>query len=106
MLPILKLASDNREQSTRRIKELLAEKFLLSHEEKGLLSTSGKGTIFANRVDWALTYLRHTKMIRKTRRGFFVITKRGLEALREKPKRIDIRFLRQYPELVEFLGRS
>ena len=65
--------------------------------------SNGTHTIFGNRVDWALTYLRQTgPTIRTTRRGFFIITDRGIDALGQHPKRIDLDFLRQYPELSEF----
>src|SRR5690349_13972514 len=95
MLPILKFASDNNEQSANEVKEKLAKQFNLSKGDKDLMCSGGGHTIFANRVDWALTYLRQTGLIKKTRRGFYKITAIGHRALKQDPKRVDLKFLKQ-----------
>ncbi len=55
-----------------------------------------------DRVQWASTYLRKTGLLKSTRRGHFVITERGKQTLSEDPKRIDLDYLKRFPELEEF----
>ena len=45
-------------------------------------------------------------LLDSSRRGYFTISKRGLEALAGNPKRIDVHFLSQYVEFVEFQSRK
>jgi len=84
----------------------LGIKFGLSEEEKSELLPSGQQPIFYNRVGWARTYLKKAGLIEYTKRGYFKITTRGLDALSKKPTIIDMRFLEQYPEYAEFRRRS
>ncbi|MDQ3584960.1 MAG: restriction endonuclease, partial [Acidobacteriota bacterium] len=51
---------------------------------------------------WAATYLRKAGLLEATRRGYFKISKRGLDVLAQNPPAINVRFLRQFPEFVEF----
>ena len=102
MLPLLRFASDGAEHSLRDAIEALAREFKLSDEERRELLPSGQQEIFDNRVGWARTYMKKAGLLRTTRRGFFVITERGIDALKENPSRIDGKFLEQYQEFREF----
>ena len=51
---------------------------------------------------WAKVYLEQAELVTSPRRGHFVITPRGEGVLKKPPPRIDIRFLEQFPEFVEF----
>jgi restriction system protein len=102
MLPLLKFASDKKEHSLRETVEELAKEFSLTETERNQLLPSGQQTIFHNRVGWARTYMKKAGLLESPRRAYFTITKRGMEALASNPKRIDGRFLQQYPEFVEF----
>lgn len=46
--------------------------------------------------------MKKAGLLKSPRRGYFEITERGLEVLDSSPPRIDIAFLRQYPEFVAF----
>lgn len=105
MLPLLRTLGDGAEHSIVEIKERLADEFKLTEEEKETLLRSGQ-PIFKNRVGWARTYLVKAGLVESTRRSFFRITPRGQEILRSPPPRIDARFLRQFPEFVEFVSRD
>lgn len=102
MLPLLRFAGDGAEHSLREAIEVLASEFKLSDEERRELLPSGQQEIFDNRVGWARTYMKKAGLLRTTRRGFFEITERGNEALKNKPGRIDGKFLEQYQEFREF----
>lgn len=102
MLPLLKLAGDGQEHSKREAIEALAEEFGLTREDREELLPSGRQSTFDNRVGWARTYLKKARLLTYPKRGYFKITERGLNVLEQKPSKINNRFLRQYPEFVEF----
>jgi restriction system protein len=102
MLPLLKLASDEREHSLREAVETLSAQFELSEQERKTLLNSGQQTVIANRVGWARTYMKKAGLLEYTRRGYFRITQRGLEVLGEGPARVDADYLRRFPEFAEF----
>jgi restriction system protein len=104
MLPLLNLASDGAEHSSRDAIESLANTFRLTSPERKELLTSGQQT-FDNRVGWATTYLKKAGLLESTRRSHFRITSRGLKVLNEKPARIDLKLLDQFPEFIEFRTR-
>jgi restriction system protein len=106
MLPLLKLAADGQEHSLREAIERLAEEFGLNEEERKELLPSGSQATFDNRVGWARTYMKKAGLVDSPRRGHFTITPRGLEALQENPKTINVKFLERYPEFQEFRTRS
>lgn len=103
MLPLMQLVSDGKEHSIREaIDKLADEPFKLSEEEKRELLPSGKQAIFDNRVGWCRTYLKKAGLLESKRRAHFNITDKGFEVLSQNPTRIDVKFLKQYPEFVEF----
>jgi restriction system protein len=104
MLPLLRFAVDQQEHSLREAIESLAQIFQLSEQERKELLPSGQQAVFDNRVSWASTHLKKAGLLESPRRSYFKITKRGLDVLNQNPTRIDIKFLEQYPEFVEFRG--
>ncbi len=102
MLPLLKFAADGKEHAAREATDSLSQLFQLSDEEKEQLLPSGQQTFIGNRVYWALTHLKHAGILESTRRGYFKISQRGLGVLQHNPSRIDLRFLSQFPEYLEF----
>ncbi len=102
MLPLLKFTADQQEHSLQEAIEELAQTFNLSEQERKELLPSGQQATFDNRVGWSRTYLKKAGLLESTRRTFFRITQRGLDALSRNPPRIDIKFLEQFPEFVEF----
>ena len=107
MLPLLKIVSDGKEWSMRELEKVLMEKFNLSDEEKHHLKSSSKHeTLFQNRMRWARFYLKKAGLLVDPRRGFTKIIERGLEVVKKNPDKIDIEYLKQFPEFVEFYTRS
>lgn len=102
MLPLLKLAADGDTHYIHDAVNKLANDFMLSDDEKSRLLQSGQQPIFYNRVGWARTYLKKAGLIEDPRRGYFRITERGKNVLKENPSRIDMQYLRKYPEYMEF----
>ena len=77
MLPLLRLAADEREHFVREAVEELAREFKLSEEERKELLPSGGQATFDNRVGWARTYMKKAGLLESPRRGYFRITRRG-----------------------------
>lgn len=102
MLPVLEIFEDGNEHSIHEALDSLAHRFELTEEELNQLLPSGKQTIFYNRVGWARTYLSKSGLLEMTRRSFYKLTDRGKAVLASNPTRIDMKFLEQFPEYVEF----
>jgi len=102
MLPLLRSAADGRERSLEETRDHLAREFALTEDDRSQLLPSGRQAVFANRVAWSKVYLTQAGALAATRRGHFKITPRGAQILAASPKRIDIKFLDQFPEFKEF----
>jgi len=102
MLPLLRLAGDKKEHRLQDAGEQLANEFGLTEEERKELLQSGTQTVLANRVGWASTYLKKAGLLESTRRGYFAITERGLKVLQDNPAEINVKYLEQFPEFVQF----
>lgn len=102
MLPLLKFYSDELEHSVHEALDYLSIKFGLSEEELNELLPSGNQTTFYNRVGWARTYLAKSGLLHMPRRSFYKITERGKGVIDRDPQKIDMKFLQQFPEYVEF----
>ena len=106
MLPLLKQLSGGAVCSLPDLIEKLALEFQLSPEDRNELLPSGVRYRFDNRVGWARTYMKKAKLMVSPERGKVQITERGKSVLDEKPKEINSKFLRKFPEFVEFKKRS
>ena len=106
MLPLLNLAADGEEHRLRDAVEVLADHFDLREDERKELLPSGSQATFDNRVGWARTYMKKAWIRESPRRGYFRITDQGLQALEQKPEMINVKFLKQYPEFLEFKTKS
>ena len=102
MLPLLKVAEDGQEHSGHEFLEQLSRYFELSDEDLNELLPSGKQTMFYNRVGWARTYLIKSRLLEVPRRSFYKITERGIDVLKSNPNRIDMNYLKRFPEYIEF----
>ncbi|MBN1618391.1 restriction endonuclease [Candidatus Dojkabacteria bacterium] len=101
MLPLLKLAGDGEVHNFHNAVDKLANEFGLSEEEISSLIPSGQPR-FENRVGWAKTYLKMSGLITYPKRSHLQITQKGIKVLEENPKKIDIEYLKRFPEFVEF----
>ena len=106
MLPLLKLTADSDVHTVRAIKGKIAQQLELTEDDLNHMLPSGQQTTFHNRVSWAKTYLLRAGLLDQTKRGHFTISSRGREVLGTQPSRIDNHFLSQFPEFLEFKGRS
>jgi restriction system protein len=101
MMPVLR-ASAQGEVKISDVVESLGQLLNLIEEELSELLPSGKQTTFANRVNWAKSYLGKAGLINLTRRGHFVISNSGRAVLSSEPPTINIKFLETFPSFKAF----
>ncbi|KXS44255.1 MAG: restriction system protein [Methanolobus sp. T82-4] len=102
MLPLLNSLEDKTTYKISELTEILADEFDLTDEEKQRKFESGSSKIFRNRVRWARLYLKKAGLVDDPKRGYLVITDKGLAALKSNPEKIDVDFLKKYPDFIEF----
>lgn len=102
MLPVLQSLRLGDEKNHSEIIEEVADSLKLSDEDRRQLLPSKKDRVYRNRIAWALSFLKHAMLIRSSRRGYYQIDKRGKSALNSNLKRIDNKYLYQFPEFVQF----
>jgi restriction system protein len=105
MLPVLRQSADV-EVRIADIINRLADQFKLTQEERGVRLPSGNQGLFTNRVHWAKFHPSKADLIQNTRRAHLKITELGQTVLASPPKRIELRFLHQYPQFKQFRDRS
>ena len=102
MLPLLRKLSDGRTRVIRDVIAELADEFQLTADERTALLPSGGTQTFFNRVSWAKTYLKKAGLVSQLKRGAVEITLAGRAVLEKPPVRIDVNYLGQFPEFIEF----
>lgn len=106
MLPFLQHIADGAEHQVSELFEHLGQAFKLTEQDLKEMLPSGRETRFKNRVYWTRVHLGQAKLLDATGRGRFKVTERGLKLLATNPKRIDLHVLEQYPEFLEFRGKT
>ncbi|MEJ2442630.1 MAG: winged helix-turn-helix domain-containing protein [Exilibacterium sp.] len=102
MSPLLAAVRDGQIHRFNEAFEKVCMHFQLTEDERAEKLPSGKQTIIRNRIAWARTYLNKAGLLTAPGRSQLQITDRGQAALQQEPERIDVRFLKQFPEFVEF----
>jgi len=102
MRPLLVAVKDQGIHQFQDTIQKVCEYFELTDEERREKLPSGKQTYIKNRLAWARTYMNKAGLTHAPGRGQIQITGRGLQALEECPERVDVKYLRQYPEFLEF----
>jgi restriction system protein len=98
MLPVLEHLAANAEQTSSAIREGVAINLQLPPDDLAELLPSGRQTTFANRVAWALSYLKQAGLVESPHRGTYRLSSRGRTLLNEDIPRIDVQLLMRFPE--------
>ena len=99
---MLEIFGDQKEHSLQELIKQVSDKFGLTEEERNQLLETGNQTIINNRVGWARTYLKKANLIESPHRAIFKITSDGLTVLKNKPEKINIKFLKTLPAFKEW----
>jgi restriction system protein len=106
MRPVLELHTDGAEHAAKGVVVAMADRFELTSDQRAQLLSSGRQTLVANRVNWALTYLVQAGALRRPRRAHTVITDRGSSLMAGTPGPIGAKDLEKFPEFREFKART
>ena len=106
LLPLLKLAGSGMADTLPKAELILADEFSLSPEERSSRLPSGQQTVLRNRAGWDSFYLQNAGLIEKPKRGIFKITTRGKEVLASNPQSIDLGYLLQFQDFVDFYQKG
>ena len=94
MLPLLELLKDGKPVKLSEMVEIMSDKYNLTEEERNEWLPSKIQKTMYNRVAWAKQYLKNSELIESPEKGSFKITQKGIAVLKEKPQKIDLRFLK------------
>ncbi|KGN77944.1 hypothetical protein HW49_09340 [Porphyromonadaceae bacterium COT-184 OH4590] len=83
MMPLLQSAADGKEHSVKEAVAGIAETMKLSEEALQVLHSSGRQTLFYNRLGWAKSGLIDAGCLEATGYGRFRITEQGQEMLKQ-----------------------
>ncbi|RBP07361.1 restriction system protein [Roseiarcus fermentans] len=101
MLPVLRTLGRRYEEiSVATLEDEVAKSLRIPAAERARLLPSGNQTVFANRLNWARSYLAKACLVEMPRRGYFRITERGRMLLAESVDEIALGALEKYPEFV------
>ncbi len=104
--PTLEVLGDGRVRHWTEMEADLADGLRLDAEARAEMLPSGSRTRVADRIQWALTYLRQAGLIESTGRGRNKITARGSEYLRRAPQVVRPDDLMEFPEFEAFRQRT
>lgn len=102
MRPMLVAVSDGQQHKLPDVMDAVCQHFQLTEEERAERLPSGKQTVIKNRIGWARTYLTKAGLLTIPGRAMIQITERGQAALQQCPERVDVRYLKGFPEFVAF----
>jgi len=102
MRPLLEVLQDGETHVFNEAFEEVCKHFELTEEERQEKISSGKQTVIKNRVSWARTYLTKAGLLSSPGKGQTQITQRGLDALAQTEEPIKVKYLKQFPEFLEF----
>lgn len=99
MAPSLRVLRDGEIRRSREIAEAAAQLLQLTDEQRNVLIPSGQHQ-WANRGNWALSYLTRAGAIERTSRGHYRIADIGRQLLDDHPDGISERDLRTLPSYI------
>ena len=105
MRPVLSLVLTE-EQPAKRIITKIADLYELTEDERDAKIPSGRTTVLANRVHWAITYMVQAGLLTRPRRAVAIATDRGRDVYQKNSQRIDNNTLEQFAEFHEFKART
>jgi restriction system protein len=94
------------EISISGLEDEVSKAIKITLEDRQLRLPSGNQTLFANRLNWARSYLSKAGLIELPRRGYCRATDRGRELLAEGVSEIDLGILERFPEFVAWRTQS
>lgn len=103
--PVLQAAADGGIHTSSDLGVSASRSLGITDDDKKELLPSGKQSRFTNRLLWSIVYLRRSGLFETVSRGKYRISERGKTVLATGPGRLDVKYLRQFPEFLEFISK-
>lgn len=103
MLPVLRAVDDGETYTNAQINERVAGTLSLTAEDLAEMLPSGRAKLYYNRCGWAKQYLVWACCLAQPKRALYTITDRGRQILSANLESLTVTYLKQFPELNEFL---
>ena len=105
MLSIMKFLKDGKVRSRWEIIDAIALSTKLTPELMAERNAAGD-LRYANRIGWALTYLKQSGLLDSPSRANFSISEEGIKLLKSNPIALTQKDLEKYPKYLEFMKRT
>ncbi len=105
LMPLV-LSRAKTEQRVRDAVREIADALKLTDEEREETIPSGQSTLISSRVAWAVTYLVQAGLLKRPKRGHFVITEQGQSVLDTDFQNLDLAYLKNIPAFIDFMNRK
>lgn len=102
----LVLARATTEQRVKDAVTALCDDLGLNEAERAETIPSGQTTLISSRVAWAVTYLVQAGLMKRPKRGYFVITEAGRSVLETGCAKLDLAYLKTIPAFIDFMNRK
>lgn len=103
MKPLLMYLNENPgDHRMQDVIEAMIKHFKLTDDERQELLPSGQQPVIDNRIGWARTYLKKAGLLEDPKRGYVKISKKGTEVALQNPPEINIKFLNQFKDFINF----
>lgn len=96
-------------QSEQRLRDavaIISDQFQLTDKELEATIPSGSTKLIYSRVAWAVTYLAQAGLLKRPKRGHFIITEEGRSVLVTDKDKLNLKYLKKIPAFVDFTQRS
>src|SRR5262249_21454095 len=90
MRPCLAVHQDRQPHTSAALRDRIAAEMNVSAEDRAIILPSGRQTLFANRVAWAVTLMAQAGLLDRPARGVTQITDRGIGVLTQRPDRVGV----------------
>lgn len=105
LMPIV-LDLGQSEQRLRDTVKIVSDQFQLTDEELEETIPSGSTKLIYSRVAWAVTYLAQAGLLKRPKRGHFIITDDGRSVLATDKDKLNLKYLKNIPAFLDFAKRS
>ena len=106
MLPALRALAGESEVRLVDVRSRIAEAERLTPDDLREFLPSGRQSVFANRVSWALTHMERAGLVARVRRGVYRTTPDGEKTASDAPGRLDMKTLARHAGYADWARRT
>lgn len=100
--PTLELLTDGTIHNINSIRSKVADKMRITEDDRRIMLPSGKQATYANRITWAVVYLKKAGLIQTVSRGNYRATQNGINTFQKVGIKLNLQDLEKSKEFVKF----